>query len=288
MYDPVTYAIPFFMLMMGIEWYVNYKERLDLFETKDSLASIGMGIGSLIIDLGMKAIGFAVYYFFYQFALFDIGWQWWVWILLLFVDDFTFYWHHRLSHEIRVLWAAHVNHHSSQRYNLSTALRQSWTELLYKYFWWIWLPLIGFHPIMIMMMQSISLVYQFWIHTEIIKTLPKPIEYFFNTPAHHRIHHASNIRYLDKNHGGILIIWDRLFGTFIEEDPNEPVVYGIRNNINTFNPFKIASHEFIDLSKDMKSSKTWKDFFLYLIKPPGWQPDNPFMTTKYLQKEMED
>jgi sterol desaturase/sphingolipid hydroxylase (fatty acid hydroxylase superfamily) len=156
-----------------------------------------------------------------------LGWHWWVWILILFADDFTFYWHHRLSHEIRVLWAAHVNHHSSTTMNLATALRQSWAEQLYKYFWWLWLPVVGFPPLMILMMMSISLIYQYWVHTELIRKMPKWFEFLFNTPSHHRVHHASNVRYLDQNHAGILIIWDRLFGTFAEERDDEKPVYGI-------------------------------------------------------------
>lgn len=212
--DPVAYAIPFFVLSILAEWYVAYREHHDWYnDPKDSIASIVMGIGSVVINFGMKALAFAVYYALYQYRLFDLGGHWWVWVLLLFADDFTFYWHHRLSHEVRMLWAAHVNHHSSQKYNFTTALRQSWGEELYKYGWWIWLPLLGFHPLMIMTMQSISLVYQFLLHTQTVKKLGF-LELFMNTPSHHRVHHGSNAAYLDRNHAAIFIIWDKLFGTY--------------------------------------------------------------------------
>jgi len=285
--DPIIiYAIPFFIVMMALELYIGYKEHLDLYETKDSIACLTMGIGSVFIGAGMKALALMLYSAIYQYRLFEIGWTWWAWVILLFADDFTFYWHHRLSHEVRLLWAAHVNHHSSQRYNFAVALRQSWSELLYKYFWWIWLPFIGFHPLMVLMMQSVSLIYQFLLHTQTVKKLGF-LEWFMNTPSHHRVHHSVNIPYLDRNHAGILIIWDKIFGTFQrEEELIEPPVFGITSNINTFNPLKIATHEFSSLWKDMKTAATWKDSLRYAIYPPGWSPEGPNRTSRYLQKQL--
>ncbi|MCW5907929.1 MAG: sterol desaturase family protein [Chitinophagales bacterium] len=287
-YDPVVYAIPFFLITIGIELYVNHKERLQLYETKDSLASIGMGLGSLVIDLAMKTLAFTGYIFLFQFRLFDIGWHWWSWVLVLFADDFTFYWHHRLSHEIRLLWAAHVNHHSSQHFNLSTALRQSWAEQLYKFIWWSWMPLLGFDPLMMMMMMSISLIYQYWVHTELIRKLPRVLELVLNTPSHHRVHHASNIRYLDRNHAGILIIWDRLFGTFAEEREEEKPVYGITKNIHTYNLFKIATHEFADIWHDVKRAPTLKDKLKYMFYSPGWSHNGPDLRANTLRKQVSE
>jgi len=282
LYDPVTYAIPFFVLAIAIELYINWKEKLNLYETKEALSSIGMGLGSLVIDLVMKGLAFGTYILIFEHfygssldANAGLGWHWWVWVLILFADDFTFYWHHRLSHEVRILWAAHVNHHSSTTLNLATALRQSWGEQLYKFVWWLWLPLVGFPPLMMMMMMSISLIYQYWVHTELIRKMPKWFELFFNTPSHHRVHHASNIRYLDQNHAGILIIWDRMFGTFAEERDDEKPVYGITNNINTYNLFKIASHEFVDILKDVKRAPKFSDKLKYIFYPPGWSHDGP-------------
>ncbi|MGB1206804.1 MAG: sterol desaturase family protein [Chitinophagales bacterium] len=282
--DPVIYAIPIFNLLIIVEFLLHYKERTKTAELKDSLASIAMGLGSIVINFGAKAAALAVYYFLYQFRIFDLGWQWWVWLLLLFADDFTFYWHHRLSHQIRLLWAAHINHHSSERYNLTTALRQSWTEELYKYGFWCWLPLVGFSPIMIMMMISISLIYQFFLHTETVKKLGF-LELFMNTPSHHRVHHATNIQYLDRNHAGIFIIWDKIFGTFqVEEAENKPV-FGITNNIDTFNPLKIASHEFVNLRHDVSKAPTFIDKIKYVFMPPGWRHEGEISTSKYLQQK---
>lgn len=287
-YDPVVYAIPFFLVTIAIELYINWKEKKELYEAKDSLASIGMGLGSLVIDLVMKTLAFTAYIYLFQFRLFDIGWHWWSWVLILFADDFTFYWHHRLSHEVRILWAAHVNHHSSENYNLSTALRQSWAEQLYKFFWWLWLPLIGFDPLMMMMMMSFSLIYQYWVHTELIHRFPKWFELIFNTPSHHRVHHASNIRYLDQNHAGILIIWDRLFGTFSEEKDEEKPVYGITKNIHTYNLFKIASHEFVDIWRDVKSAPKLSDKLKYIFYSPGWSHNGPDLRARTLRKQLSE
>lgn len=292
--NPVLYAIPIFALLMGIEIYVNYKDRSDNYSLPDTAASLSMGIGSVVVDLLTKSVAYLAFWALYeQFGFFKgyleftaLGW-----LLLFFFDDFTFYWHHRLSHQVRLLWAAHVNHHSSTHYNLSTALRQSWTEVFYKYIWYLWLPILGFHPIMILVQMSLSLIYQFWIHTKHIKQLPTFVEYIFNTPAHHRVHHAKNILYLDKNHAGILIIWDRLFGTFQQEDPNEPVEYGITTNINTYNPLRIASHDFVILYQDLRKANPWSVRLKYLLYPPGWSPDGSTQTADQMratwQKEQE-
>lgn len=285
--DPVVYAIPFFLILISIELYVNWKEQRHLYESKEALASIGMGLGSLVINVVMKGLAYGTYSIIYQYRLFEIGWHWWSWVLIVLADDFTFYWHHRLSHEIRVLWAAHVNHHSSVHYNLATALRQSWAEQLYKYIWWLWMPLLGFDPLMMLMMMSISLIYQYWPHTELIHKLPRWVEFIFNTPSHHRVHHASNIRYLDRNHGGILIIWDRLFGTFSEEKDEEKPVYGITKNIHTYNLFKIAGHEYYDLWQDVKSAPGFMNKLKYVFMPPGWSHNGPDLRAKTLRNQLK-
>jgi sterol desaturase/sphingolipid hydroxylase (fatty acid hydroxylase superfamily) len=283
--EPVAYAVPFFLLLIFIELYFSWKEQRNLYESKEAYSSIGMGLGSLVINVLMKALAFAAYSWLYQYRLFEIGWQWWAWVLILFADDFTFYWHHRLSHEIRILWAAHVQHHSSQTLNLATALRQSWTELLYKYFWWFWLPLAGFHPLMILMMMSVSLIYQFWPHTELIRKFPRWFEFLFNSPSHHRVHHASNVRYLDQNHAGILMIWDRMFGTFSEEKDEEKPVYGLTKNITSYNPLVIVSHEYKDIWKDVKRAPTFADKLKYIFYPPGWSHDGQDQRAKTLRRQ---
>ncbi|WMX15817.1 sterol desaturase family protein [Aureispira sp. CCB-E] len=288
--NPVAYAIPFFALFIGAEVYLNYRERSDNYQLKDSAASISMGVGSVVIDILTKSAAFFLFNFIYvNYGLFNEALSYTLlgWVLLFFLDDFTFYWHHRFSHQVRLLWAAHVNHHSSQHYNLSTALRQSWSELFYKYLWFLWLPFLGFPPLMILTQISISLIYQFWIHTKHINRFPTWFEFIFNTPSHHRVHHAKNIIYLDRNHAGILIIWDRMFGTFMEEDPNEPVIYGITTNINTYNPLKIASHEFINLGKDIYKAPTFVDKLKYIFLPPGWSHDGSTMTADEMRADWE-
>ena len=286
--DPVVWAIPFFLILIAIELYVNWKQQLELYEKKEALSSIGMGLGSLVIDILTKGLALGTYTILYQYRLFDIGWHWWAWVLILFADDITFYFHHRLSHEVRILWAAHVNHHSSTTLNLATALRQSWGEQFYKYIWWLWMPLVGFNPLMMLMMMSFSLIYQYWVHTELIKRLPRWYEFIFNTPSHHRVHHASNIRYLDQNHAGILIIWDRMFGTFSPEMDNEKPVYGITKNINTYNLFKIAGHEFVDVYHDVKRAHKFTDKLKYIFYPPGWSHDGPDLRAKTLRKNLQE
>jgi sterol desaturase/sphingolipid hydroxylase (fatty acid hydroxylase superfamily) len=286
--NPVIYAIPFFILLIGLEVYLNYREKTDHYKFKDSVASITMGLGSIFSDLLSKSLAFVAFtYLFTEFGFFkeQISWTLGGWILLFFLDDFSFYWHHRLSHEIRILWAAHVNHHSSEEYNLSTALRQSWTEIFYKYAFFMWLAFLGFPPLMILTQMSINLIFQFWVHTKSIKKLPWLIELIFNTPSHHRVHHASNVRYLDRNHAGTLIIWDRIFGTFAEEVDEEPVIYGITTNINTYNPLKIATHEFAALWKDVKQAPGFGNKLKYIFYPPGWSHDGRSLTAKQMREE---
>ncbi|MCO5247653.1 MAG: sterol desaturase family protein [Chitinophagales bacterium] len=268
--DIINYAIPGFVLLLTIEILVNAYQKRDLFEVKDTISSLTMGIGSVIIGIAGKALTFAAFSLAYKFSIFKLDWAWYVWVLAFFADDISYYWFHRKSHEIRFFWASHVVHHSSEKYNLGTALRQPWTGILTGTFiFWIWMPLLGFHPIMVMTMQSVSLLYQFWIHTETIHKLPNFIEYIFNTPSHHRVHHGSNPEYIDKNHGGILIIWDRIFGTF-QKELYRPT-YGLTANINTFNPLKIVSHEWIDIFKDVSKSHSLKDAFHYIFAGPGWK-----------------
>jgi sterol desaturase/sphingolipid hydroxylase (fatty acid hydroxylase superfamily) len=171
---------------------------------------------------------------------------------------------------VRVFWASHVVHHSSQHYNLSTALRQTWTPMTSLPFWAA-LALLGFQPWMILTQQAISLIYQFWIHTERIGRLPGPIEFVFNTPSHHRVHHGSNELYLDRNYGGILIVWDRLFGTFQGE--TERPRYGLTQNLRTFRPTKVAFHEFAAIARDVRGAGSWRHRLGYVFRSPGWSPD---------------
>ena len=282
----INYAIPFFIITVIIEIILTVKIRLEEYEFKDAATSIAMGLGNVILGLISKSLVVAVFLFFYKFRLFTLPFAWWSWILVLFAEDFCYYWFHRTSHENRLFWASHVVHHSSLKYNLSTALRQTWSGSFYSFIFWIPLILLGFHPVMVLVQISISLLYQYWIHTELIQKLPNWFEAVFNTPSHHRVHHATNPQYLDRNHAGIFIIWDRLFGTF--EPEIEKPVYGLVKNINTYNPVKIAFNEWIQMFKDAFASKTsFSNRLKYLVKPPGWKHDGTGILSTDLRKEWE-
>lgn len=283
----ILYAIPFFILAMGIEIVYTIKFNLKSYHTKDSVTSLSMGIGNIILGFISKAIVIAAFYFVYNnFRIFTIPLTWWSFILIFFADDFCYYWFHRVSHQCRLFWASHVVHHSSQHYNLSTALRQTWSGGFYTFIFWLWLPLVGFHPGMILLQMSVSLLYQFWIHTEAINKMPKWFEAIMNTPSHHRVHHGSNPIYLDRNHAGILIIWDKLFGTFQKELKDEKVIYGLVRNINTYNPVKVAFIEWFYMFKDiLKYRISFKNRVNYLIKPPGWKHDGSGLLSEDLRNQ---
>ena len=283
----ILYAIPFFILAMLVELFVTIKMHIKTYEAKDAFSSIGMGLGNVLLGFLSKAIVLAIFFYIYEnFRFFTIPLTWWSFILIFLADDFTYYWYHRVSHECRFFWASHVIHHSSEHYNLSTALRQTWSGSFFSFIFWLWMPLLGFHPAMIMLQMSISLLYQFWIHTEAINKMPKWFEAVMNTPSHHRVHHGSNPIYLDRNHAGILIIWDKLFGTFQPELEDEKVVYGLVKNIKTFNLLKIAFLEWIYMFKDaFTGKKNIKQRLLYFIKPPGWKHDGSGKISDELRAE---
>ncbi|QHV94677.1 sterol desaturase family protein [Spirosoma endbachense] len=287
MKDLIQYAIPGFVLLLLVEVIVTAVQQKDYYNAKDTASSLTMGIGNVVIGFVGKAIVFGALSLVYQFRLFTLDMtQWWTWAILFFADDFSYYWFHRISHSSRYFWASHVVHHSSMKYNLGTALRQTWTgNISGAFIFWIWLPLVGFSPVAVMTMQSISLLYQFWIHTEHINRFPAPIEYIFNTPSHHRVHHGSDLNYLDKNHAGVLVIWDRLFGTF-EQERNRPT-YGLTKNIDSHNPVRIAFHEWVDIGRDLRKAGSIRNALGYLFGPPGWSHDGSRKTTKQLRAEQQ-
>lgn len=283
----VYYAIPLFIVSVIYEGIIIHKKRPVSYNIKDTLASLAMGIGNIISDLGSKIIVvfiITLLYENYRFA--TIPFFWWAWLLILFADDFCYYWAHRIGHESRFFWASHIVHHSSQKYNLSTALRQTWTGGFFSFIFYIILPLIGFHPLMIFTQMSISLLYQYWIHTELIQKMPRWFEALFNTPSHHRVHHGSNPLYLDRNHAGILIIWDKLFGTFQPEMESEKVIYGLTSNIKTYNPLIIAFNEWGAVFSDAYTANTsFVNKLNYFIKPPGWKHDGTGILSNDLRRE---
>ena len=186
--------------------------------------------------------------------------------------DFIYYWNHRFMHESRYMWAIHVVHHSSERYNLSTALRQPVADAVGTFVPYSLLALLGLQPELIAQARGFNLLYQYWIHTDAIRRLG-PFERLFNTPSHHRVHHGSNQQYIDRNHGSIFIIWDRLFGTFEREA--DPVVYGLTKNLDTFNPGRVAGHEHFEMLRDVARSSTWRDRLSYVFRGPGWAYSHP-------------
>ncbi len=284
----IHYAIPFFIVTLIIEIIVSAREKANAYETKDAITSITMGLGNVLLGLISKALVFTTLIIIYDnFKLFTIPFVWWGWILMLVIEDFTYYWFHRISHESRFFWASHVVHHSSQKYNLSTALRQTWTGSFLSFVFWLWLPLLGFHPVMILAQMSISLIYQYWIHTELIKKMPSWFEAIFNTPSHHRVHHATNPQYLDRNHAGIFIIWDKWFGSY--EPEVEKPIYGLTKNIGSFNPLFVAFHEWLAMFRDAFTSNiSLYNRLLYFIKPPGWKHDGTGIISDDIRKKWKE
>ncbi|MGH0038418.1 MAG: sterol desaturase family protein [Myxococcota bacterium] len=281
----VYLAVPLFIGLMLLEaWALGRRESgLRGYTWPDTAASLAMGVGNVAISVATKIGVLAVYTALHQLAIFDLSGHWWVWPLAFLGDDFAYYWFHRASHEVRFLWAAHENHHSSTHYNLSTALRQSWTTPFTAPLFWAPLAILGIPPEMILVAQGVSLVYQFWIHTELIDRLGW-FEWLFNTPSHHRVHHGRNVEYLDRNHGGILIVWDRLFGTF--EPERAPVEYGLTRQIHTYNPLRIAFHEWATMIREARAAGSLWDALKVALMPPGWSADGSSKTASELRREL--
>lgn len=276
---------PIAILLIVVE---TFFEKAEYSDKKDTLVSLSQAIITSFVELIPKVLAFASFMVLHEISPFQdvIQRQWWAWIILFFLDDFSYYWFHRMNHEVRLFWAGHVAHHSSKQFNLGTALRQGAGERIHKYLFWLWIPLLGFDALMIFLMMSVNLLYQFFVHTEVVYKFPKAIEYIFNTPSHHRVHHASNIRYLDCNHAGALIIWDRIFKTFSEELSVEPPKYGLTKNINTYNPAIVATHEYGAIWADVKRATKWSDKLSYIFKAPGWSHDGEDRRARTLRKNL--
>jgi len=282
-------ALPIFIIAIFLEkWYDN-RQELKLYDNKDLLASVGMLLITAVVEFIPKVIAFVAMIYLHSISPFAdvVGRQWWAWMVLIFLDDLSYYAFHRANHEVRLFWAGHVSHHSSEHMNFGTALRQGAGERVHKYFFWLWLPLLGFDVMMIFTVMSINLIYQFWVHTDLVGKFSSPIEFVFNTPSHHRVHHASNIRYLDCNHAGMFIIWDRLFGTFSEELDTEKPVYGLTENIHTNNPAIVFSHEYTALWKDVWRAPGLVNKLKYLFYAPGWSHDNEDKRAKTLRRNLK-
>jgi sterol desaturase/sphingolipid hydroxylase (fatty acid hydroxylase superfamily) len=277
LFSPVDYAVPVFILLILIEMIVARRRDPSRYEARDTLTSLALGTGSTVAGAltGGAVLWLALWL--YDHRVIDLigqfGWAWWLWPLCFVLDDFAYYWAHRTGHRVRWFWAAHVIHHSSQHYNLSTALRQTWTgTLALSFIFRIPLAFVGFPPEMLLFVGAINLIYQFWIHTEAIGRLPAWIEFVMNTPSHHRVHHAVNPRYLDRNYAGTFIVWDRIFGTFAPEVDDERIHYGIVRQLGSFNIIWAAFHEWIGIAKDVWHAP-WRHKFSYMWRAPGWTHD---------------
>jgi sterol desaturase/sphingolipid hydroxylase (fatty acid hydroxylase superfamily) len=267
----IIYFIAAFFVLMLVEWWVaRRRHHHNAYEAHDTRANLLSGTGSVVVGAMLKMGILAVFVAVYELSPLRLpADHWGTWVLAVFALDCCHYWAHRYSHETRIGWATHVTHHSSQHYNLSVALRQSWTLNL-MFFFYLPLPLLGIPIHILLVAQTINTLYQFWIHTEQIDRMPAWFEFIFNTPSHHRVHHSSNPQYLDKNYAGIFILWDRIFGTF--EPEVERPIYGITKNIESHNVFYINFHEWRDMLQDAWKARTWADRMGYLLNPPGWQP----------------
>lgn len=278
MREPVLFAVPFFLLLLTIEWTAARKlEHLEdrptsgAYMARDAWASISMGLVSVATMGAWKFLALLGYAALYAYVA---PWhlsatKWYTWVIALVGVDVLFYFYHRTAHRVRLIWATHQAHHSSRYFNFATALRQKWNnsgEIVV----WTPLPLLGIPPWMVFSGFSVSLIYQFWIHTERIGRLPRPIEFVFNTPSHHRVHHGIDKLYIDKNYGGILIVWDRMFGSFQPEvfRPH----YGLTKQVTTFNVWKLQTHEYAAIARDVKRADRWRDRIGYAFGPPGWKP----------------
>jgi sterol desaturase/sphingolipid hydroxylase (fatty acid hydroxylase superfamily) len=285
--NPVTIATPLFVVLVVLEAIATRFAWLEgRYETRDTATSLLMGFGSLIAGLLFGWLGAGLILWAYEYRLFEIGFAGWAFAAAFVLDDFVYYWVHRIGHRSRWFWASHVVHHSSQHYNLSTALRQTWTgELNGLIVLKVPLALIGFPPTLLAFVAGLNLVYQFWIHTETVRRLPRWVEAVMNTPSHHRVHHGRDAHYLDANYAGVFIIWDRMFGSFVPEQDQLPLHYGLVKNLGTFNPLRVAVHEFVGIGQDLvRPGLTLKQRLAYLFAPPGWSHDGSRMTTADIKR----
>ena len=277
--NPVTYAAPFFVLTILVELaalkWLDHDDNATGYAMKDARASISMGVLSLVFLTLFKVVTFFGFTAVFAYlALWELQTDtWWYWVLVILGVDLGYYFHHRFSHRVRIAWAGHQAHHSSEFMNFGTALRQKWNPW-FEFFFWLPLPLLGFAPWTLYVAFGFNLIYQFYVHTELVGKLPRPVEYVMNTPSHHRVHHGSDPEYLDRNYGGILIVWDRLFGTFAEE--RQRPTYGLTKKVETYNILKLQYGDYVDIARDVRSADRWRDKVGYVLGPPGWTPaDRP-------------
>jgi len=268
----ITIAIPFFFLLMAVEAILGYIKKENYFQFGDSIADLSTGILSQLSGIFLKTVGLLGYFWVYEnYRIFELKPDSVLnWIIAILLWDFFYYWFHRISHEVNFFWASHIIHHHSEEYNLFVALRQTSLGGISSWIFYIPMALIGIDPWLYLGAGQLNLIYQYWVHTKSIKTLGPIAEFFLSTPSHHRVHHAINPKYIDKNHGGIFIIWDRIFGTFQKEE--EPPVYGTVKPLRSYNPLYANYHYFLDLIKmSIKADGILNKIKVWFAKP-GWVP----------------
>ncbi|WP_339724153.1 sterol desaturase family protein [uncultured Paraglaciecola sp.] len=267
----ILYAVPFFFLLILIELLLEKVKGTDYYRVNDSINSLTAGVLSRMTGIIKLLLPLTIYVLAHeQLALFQLPSTWWMWLSAFLLYDFFYYWNHRLGHEMNILWAAHVVHHSSEEYNLTTALRQS-SSSFFSWIFYLPMALLGFEPKVLIAVGSLNLIYQFWVHTRHIPKLGW-YEWVFVTPSNHRVHHAQNQIYIDRNYGGVFILWDRLFGSFQEELDEDKPIYGIRKALKSWNPLWANVHVYSQLFKDCWHTKRWQDKLLIWFKRTGWRP----------------
>jgi alkylglycerol monooxygenase len=281
----ITYAIPGFVGLITLEALWDARKGTGYYSFKDTVTNIVMGSVSQIF--GWLIPTYFIYKFFYELSPFrqTPNWLtqtpiWLMWTVILLLDDFFYYWFHRVSHESRLFWNMHVVHHSSDHYNLSVAVRQSWFGGITGWVFYVPIALLGFPPEMMLAAHGLNLLYQFWIHTQFVPRMGV-LEYVLNCPSHHRVHHGVNEQYLDKNYGGILIIWDRMFGSYVDEI--EKPRYGIIKPLNSFNPVWANLHAWVEMFQEMRQRRTWWEKLRCVWGPPGMTAATPEPEAKNLQ-----
>lgn len=281
----ILYATPLFIALVLIEIVAYLRRGGSAYTWRESFASIGVGLGYKIIQLLKLGVPAGVTLFLWEHRVAEVPLSTWWGILLLFLGvEFAYYWFHRLSHEVRWMWATHAVHHSPEHLNVLAAYRLGWTGLI-SGGWLCFMPLIvlGFHPAAVFLTLALNLLYQSWIHTDLIPKLG-PLEYVLNTPSNHRVHHAMNADYLDRNYGGVTVIFDRLFGTYVEERETEPCQYGLVTPVGSQNPIVIAFHEWARMIRDVRGAKSLREAAGYMFGPPGWKPNGQGVTSDDLRR----
>jgi sterol desaturase/sphingolipid hydroxylase (fatty acid hydroxylase superfamily) len=284
----IKLSIPIYAVVIGLEIFYSYWHEKKYYSTKGTLSNIYLSALNLGLDVLVRGICLAVLFYFYQFKFAAINKQVHpvlYWAVLLIAQDFLFYWLHRVDHYCRFFWAVHVTHHSSEEFNLTVGFRSSVFQPLYRFIYFIPLSLVGFDPLDVMFMYAATQIYGILIHTKTVGRLGM-LEWFLSTPSHHRVHHASNVRYLDKNMGMVFIIWDRLFGSFAEEE--EEVVYGLTSNLKSHHPVHMVFHEWKNIAQDVVKKKVpFKARLMYVFGPPGWSHDGSTKTSRQLRDELQ-